>query len=295
MAIYLNGQLVIADDLLVTGDVVLLGGGNIETVANNDLTLLPNGTGITIVGDAGSTSHGLNTNDDLFIAGKLEVDGPAFFDGAVRLESSLWIEDNQPLYFGSLPDVLMKYGTSQTPDSLVLGIGAQSNAFIICEALDINVDFAHAMQTNPTLFIHGAGAGDITEWLSLSYGVIGTGKGNLQLAPAGDGVDIQGRLLETQGADVASTNDLTLGTDGSYFDIGGVTQINRIASAGWLAGSRFMLQFDGAVTVKDAQAAGGGFASVLITGSADYISAAGSILELVFDGTAFRAAPWFTE
>jgi hypothetical protein len=56
-----------------------------------------------------------------------------------------------------------------------------------------------------------------------------------------------------------------------------------------------MLQFDGVVTVKDAQAAGGGFAGILIDGSTDYVSAAGSILECVFDGTSFRCAPFFTE
>jgi hypothetical protein len=50
------------------------------TTANGNITLLPNGSGITIVGDAGSTSHSLAANDDLFISGQVEVDGEAWFD-----------------------------------------------------------------------------------------------------------------------------------------------------------------------------------------------------------------------
>lgn len=52
----------------------------IVTAAGVDLVLLPGAGGITQIGDAGATSHGLVNNDDLFVSGELEVDGIAWFD-----------------------------------------------------------------------------------------------------------------------------------------------------------------------------------------------------------------------
>lgn len=54
----------------------------IRTQNNEDLRLLPDGTGITVVGDAGSTSQGLNSNDDAYFAGEVEIDGSLFLDAA---------------------------------------------------------------------------------------------------------------------------------------------------------------------------------------------------------------------
>ncbi|MDP3245008.1 MAG: hypothetical protein Q8M83_05145 [bacterium] len=47
------------------------------------LTILPAAGDYVRIGDAGTTSQTLNTNDDLFISGKLEVDGAAYFDGGL--------------------------------------------------------------------------------------------------------------------------------------------------------------------------------------------------------------------
>lgn len=53
----------------------------IVTAPGVDLVLLPGAAGITQIGDAGATSHGLNNNDDLFVSGKFEVNGTTYFDG----------------------------------------------------------------------------------------------------------------------------------------------------------------------------------------------------------------------
>jgi hypothetical protein len=55
--------------LALGGNITLTGGGSIVTTANSNITLLPNGTGITVIGDAGTTDHSLNTNDDLLVTG----------------------------------------------------------------------------------------------------------------------------------------------------------------------------------------------------------------------------------
>jgi hypothetical protein len=156
MPVYLNGQLVIADDALVTGNVVLLGGGAIKTVDNNDLTLLPDGTGITVVGDAGSTSHGLVANDDLFIAGKLEVDGQIHLDGGLFMYNFTRVADNKDLFFGSSSDATFKYDTGQTADALMIGTPLSSESIIIAQVADVDTDFGFPLQSNPTLVIQSA-------------------------------------------------------------------------------------------------------------------------------------------
>jgi len=63
----------------------------ITTAAGVDLVLLPGAGGITQIGDAGATSHGLSANDDLFVSGQLEVDGNSYFDGLVYLYVSVFV------------------------------------------------------------------------------------------------------------------------------------------------------------------------------------------------------------
>lgn len=70
---------------LYVDDIVLGDTPTISTESNANLSLVPNGTGYTIIGDAGVTSHTFNTNDDLLVSGRLEVDGIAYFDNNVGI------------------------------------------------------------------------------------------------------------------------------------------------------------------------------------------------------------------
>ena len=96
------------------------------------------------------------------------------------------------------------------------------------------------------------------------------------------------RFSKSKGADIASANDLTLGLDGNSWSITGTTQINRIASANWSSGPDIILLFTNSLTVKHNQAAGGGFASIILAGAADFNATADDILCLWFDGTRWR-------
>jgi len=98
-----------------------------------------------------------------------------------------------------------------------------------------------------------------------------------------------------KGVDIASTNDVDIPLAGKFFDVTGTTQINRISDIGFYGGEDFFLQFDGVVTVKDNQAGAGDYASILLTGSGDYVSAAGGILHVIYDGSDFKAYPVFAE
>ncbi len=73
-----------AGNVELDGNIQLDLGGSIVTTTNGSITLLPNGSGISKVGDAGSTLHTLNTNDDLFVAGRIESTGGTFVGDATN-------------------------------------------------------------------------------------------------------------------------------------------------------------------------------------------------------------------
>jgi hypothetical protein len=95
-----------------------------------------------------------------------------------------------------------------------------------------------------------------------------------------------GRILTDKGADVASANDMTLGMDGNYFEISGTTQINRITTTTWQAGSFCIMKFAASVTVAHQGAAtSGALARINLSGSANFGATANDTLTLVYNGT----------
>ena len=90
--------------------------------------------------------------------------------------------DNAPVRFGNSEDALCQYSTAQTPDSLICGVSAQSNAVVVAEKADIGYDFAHALQTDPTVYVQSHNR-TATEWISISHngtnGVIDVGTGKV--------------------------------------------------------------------------------------------------------------------
>lgn len=89
------------------------------------------------------------------------------------------------------------------------------------------------------------------------------------------------RILEAQGADVASTNNLVLGLDGNTFEITGTTQINLIANTDWQNGSRITLLFTSTPTVKHNQTTSGSNITIQLAGAADFVATAGDTLTLL--------------
>lgn len=187
------GQLILGDlagtgaDLVFEGQLVSditfnKASPTITTTSNQSLLLVPNGTGITQIGDAGATSHTLNTNDDLFVSGRLEVDGAAFFDGDVTVagafSATLSLPDDSPLTLGTGSDATLRWGVAaQTADTLLLGLGDTSRSLIIAENADINTDFSHPAQSKPTIFLHSVldPSIDNGEHLSIAYNNITAG------------------------------------------------------------------------------------------------------------------------
>lgn len=204
----------------------------IITAANGDLTLLPNGSGTTILGDAGATSHTLNTNDDLFVSGRLEIDGFTFFDGVSQYA------DNVPARFGTGNDSDLDWSTTQaTANTLVWGMGNTAKSIIFCDNGDVAKDFDHAGQTNPTIFVHSATSPDTAnnQWISISHnqtnGVIDVGVGVLDIP---DGVTSAGTLegaTITEGGNAVWNATETEIIDSDHYIDGSIDLVHIAAAA----------------------------------------------------------------
>lgn len=190
----------------------------------------------------------------------------------------------------------------KTSGALPYGIymdGAAHTGITIGNASDVLLDFSRTMQ-----FATGAIAElDTMRIKPRTYGAVGastyTVASTLTLdgAPAeGTNVTIttpltfwakagavrfDGRMVNKQGADTASANDLTLLEDGNSWEITGTTQINAIMIARWQNGSQVTLLFTSTPTVKHNTAGGAGTVPILLADSLDFAATAGDNLTLL--------------
>lgn len=139
------GELSLSGNVRIDGDLNFVGAQSITTTANGKLTILPNGTGIVQIGDAGVTSHTLNTNDDLFVAGKLEVDGVSYFDERMDIINGILLYDDIYLSLGGDGDAKINWETADgNANALVLRLpdGGAINVpiFVIGDAAIANKD-----------------------------------------------------------------------------------------------------------------------------------------------------------
>jgi hypothetical protein len=163
---------------------------------------LGNNIGVTLVGPSGfiynansmldmggamATTHGLGTGD-VGVAGELEVDGNTWLDGRLYMGSNL-IMGGGLLYLGSEgTGMMMVNSLGPDPDVPQFGLPTASLQLQLISRDHNNDDYGHALQSNPTLFIHSVSA-DTTatdEWISFTHdvtdGVIDVGSGNIKLA-----------------------------------------------------------------------------------------------------------------
>jgi len=111
-------------------------------------------------------------------------DGIFNFWKECRMYTKLRMQSDKYLTFGSGDNSHLIYSTSDDNNLLKLGISSDSNSFLICESEDTGFNFAHSVQTNPTLFIHSENQAT-DEWISLSHdstdGIINVGKGKVKI------------------------------------------------------------------------------------------------------------------
>lgn len=222
-----NGLLYLQDDIQFGSS----SSSTIATTAGISLKLIPGAGAITIIGNAGSTSHSLNANDDLYVSGKLEVDGVTYLDGSLEMGGAISLSSfTITASSGSTDGAIQIKNTIQTPDSTMFNTGSTSNGIIICEYDDRGFDFSHAQQTNPTLFIHSANQ-STTEWSSITHdqtnAVISTGEGMIIKHSATSGITAS--TTQTQGQQPLTTNVNEVSTCGNANDV--VTLPSAVAGA----------------------------------------------------------------
>ena len=88
------------------------------------------------IGDAGTTSHSLASEDDLLVTGKLEVDGHCFLDNATFVNKSLRIDSSAELYFGSSNESSLEYDLGQTVNTNIFGLSANSRNIIFTDIVN---------------------------------------------------------------------------------------------------------------------------------------------------------------
>lgn len=94
-------------------------------------------------------------------------------------------------------------------------------------------------------------------------------------------LEVTGRMGSSQGADVASANNLTVGTDGNSFEITGTTQINLISNTSWKNGSEIVLHLESGITVKHNQTTSGSNIKIMVPGAVDLVTTAATTVKAV--------------
>lgn len=119
--------------------------------------------------------------------------GSHIWTGSNRFQSWTQHDDDDIAYFGTGSDGRIVYSTAQTPDALVIGVGADSNALIVCQGADTGTDFGHALTTDPVLYVQSADAATPAEYMSLRHigtqGKLVCGAGYMTLETAATAID----------------------------------------------------------------------------------------------------------
>lgn len=176
----------------VLGSTVLSG-----TLILGTQLLLPSGTAATP-----SLSFSDDQDIGLYRQGKnslgFSVAGvrvASFSSTTLTMFDHILMRSDQNITFGTSNNSLIAWNTAQTVDALFIGTATAQNTVVMAEIVDYTFDFAHAAQTNPTLFIHSANQ-STSQWISFAHngtnGVIDVGTGvismidTLSISPASD-------------------------------------------------------------------------------------------------------------
>ena len=113
--------------------------------------------------------------------------------------SDLPLDDDVQLQFGDDADAICVYDTGQTPDSLVCGLGTDSERLIVTTKALVGTDLGHADATNPTVTVTDTTGADTVEMShDGTVGLLTTNVGDLRLNSGStfinipEGVNIQG-------------------------------------------------------------------------------------------------------
>jgi len=104
-----------------------------------------------------------------YLAGVTEVKGP------------YWFPNDEAIWFGNYPSVSLEFDTAHTKDTIALGVGLESNTFLLVEKADLNSNLITSTKSQPTFHVHGSDGTSTTKWIEISHdgtnGLIDVGTG----------------------------------------------------------------------------------------------------------------------
>jgi len=159
----------------------------VQSDTDQILSIAGNGTGYVRIGTTGSSNHGLNSENDLYVKGKFEVDGLMYIDYSCSVYGNITFRTGRVCNFGDAANSTILFNGTQTNPCLFVGVDETSRSLLIADKGDYTYDFSHAAESHPTIFLHSANQ-STTEYLKLQHngtdGLIGTGTGKLTLQGA---------------------------------------------------------------------------------------------------------------
>ncbi len=178
-------------------------------------------------------------------------------------------------YLWSLGDLITADRLNRNSYNLFKGVAGYEDSVILAD------NVAGTLTLKPTIdpvattqLIQVQNAAGVVQFSVQANGVINTLGGIAGIAFTGltlaGTTTFTGRILGTQGSDVNSANDLTLGV-GNAFRVLNSVQINRIDTTGWQNGSTVTIDCHDGFTVKNFIAAGAPFAPILLAGGVDFV------------------------
>lgn len=194
-----------------------LGAASGSTLSLSSTLTLQNGETISNATDGTITFAGVGgtNNEDL----TLNFESVA---NSVRVSSTtgagVTFLDDTSVWWGNGLDARLKWDTTETNDSLKLGLvvgaAADSGILFIVESADAAVNFGAATVSNPTIRLQSADATTTADWIAFFHNqtnpVIDTGNGTLRIneALSGNGlaVDVQTAQTIASGNTVAANN-----------------------------------------------------------------------------------------
>lgn len=232
-------------------------------------------------GGGGAGGASLAGNNIFTSAGSNEFDGPVYYGGnTAAFQNCRW-------------------STVETPDTYVCAMGTTSRNTLFIEAGDEGFDHAHALATNPILFIHSANQ-STTQWLGLSHdgsnGIIQAGTGGvLALTTFAEGASGSTRdvVMNSNGILLKSGVGYSWGSNGGDASGGADTQLGRFSAGVIRSGLSTAITglYGGGAIVASATAL------PLPTGSVFHVSgvttitsitstnfASGACINIIFDG-----------
>jgi hypothetical protein len=155
----------------------ITGGSFLDISGDGTKTTLLPPTGVyTRIGDAGTTSHTLNTNDDLLVSGVFECDGIAYLDGAVKtyadvsIGSSITVVSTRYIQAGSTDGdyFMIKAKDGAVGNVEIARVAGAADPFFQVGRDDTGV----ALNSVTDMLVLQAGAGTNNEAANFGFGLV---------------------------------------------------------------------------------------------------------------------------